>query len=272
MRISAVLFTVFDLSFVLCAGYGESFTPDQADSFKEERAEHFIIYYQKQVRPSDVATIKAAAEKYYRVITQEFNLIRDQLWIWDKRATIYIASDKQNYERHFNCSAWSDACVNYHEKIIYTYPGQMNFEMILAHELTHIISREYAGRESFSLWLDEGMATYMEDKYAGGHYRQNLARLSRKLAGGEGIDFSELTALTVAQLETKSKEYVNMFYLEAFSLVYFIITEYDRYNFSRFLSYLRQGMSLEDSLAKVYFDFREFGELGKKWERFCQDQ
>lgn len=240
-------------------------------AFKEEAAEHFILHYQQGVSRSEVASVKNLAEKYYRTITQEFHLIRDELWIWDKRAKIFIAEDRDNYLQHFNCQRWSDACVDYSHKIIYTYPGQVGFSNILIHELTHIIFREYAGRNALPLWLDEGIAAYMENKYGSGYYQRYVQKIfKKKLAAGEHIAFAEVTAMTVPGLSGKAKDYIDLFYAESFSLVYFIITKYGAYNFSRFIGYMRKGLPVKEALVKVYFDFRDFADLAKKWEHFYE--
>jgi len=254
-------------------GIGFSFVSGRAaareGSFKQEAAEHFIIHYQQGVSRREVAAVKNLAEKYYRTITQEFHLIRDELWIWDKRAKIFIAEDRDNYSQHFNCQSWSDACVDYERKIIYTYPGQVGFSNILVHELTHIIFREYAGRNILPLWLDEGIATYMENKYGSGYYQRFVQKVFRKkLAAGEYIGFSELTAMSPAGLSGKEKSYIDLFYGECFSLVYFIITKYGTHNFSRFIAFMRKGLPVKEALAKVYFDFRDFGSIEKKWENY----
>ena len=239
------------------------------EAFKEEAAEHFVIYYQPGAARSEVSSVKNLAEKYYRTITQEFHLIREELWIWDKRAKIYIANDRDNYKQNFNCQAWSDACVDYEHKIIYTYPGQVGFSNILIHELTHIIFREHVGRNVLPLWLDEGIATYMEDKYGSGYYRRYVQKVFKgKLSRNEYITLSELSTMVPVGLDRKSKDYIDLFYGECFSLVYFIITQYGSQNFSGFITYLQNGLTVKEALAKAYFDFRDFGNLEKKWERF----
>jgi hypothetical protein len=240
----------------------------QADDFKEERAEHFLIYYIEGVSRGQVSEIKKLAEKYYRLITQEFNLIRDKLWSWDNRAKIYIVKERQQYQDRFNCQSWSEACVDYQNKVIYTYSGQIDFSRILAHELTHIIFREYARNERFPLWLDEGVATYIEDKYAGGHYRRYLGNIREKISNATCIPISEMMKVSGEKLAAAPKDYVMLFYAQSYSVVNFIIDKYGRHNFSRFLAQVRQGASIEEALAKIYFDFRDLQKMETLWEKF----
>ncbi|MBN3040615.1 MAG: hypothetical protein JW867_05765 [Candidatus Omnitrophica bacterium] len=268
MKISSYLL-IFSLCFGLWAllVFPAEVFPQTKD-FSEELSEHFIIKYQQGVDKSDVGRIKNLAEKYYRTITQEFHLIRDELWVWDNRARIFIAKDKKNYLDNFNCFAWSDACVDYMNKVIYTFPNQDHFSSILVHELTHIIFREYVGRNILPLWLDEGMETYIEDKYGGGHYSKRIRSFEDTLKNNQHIQFSRLLSLKVQELDNESKDTVNLYYLEVFSVVNFLITKYGRHNFSRFLSYLQKGYDFKEAMGRVYLDFRDFENFELKWKNY----
>ncbi len=260
------------IAFLICATFlPYSFRTEARgsfDNFKEERSEHFLIYYDSKVKGAKVSTVRKLAERHYRLITQEFHLIRDKLWSWDNRAKIYIAKDKNQYHELFNCQSWSGACVDYRNKIIYTYVGQNSFSRVLVHELTHIIFREYVGKNTLPLWLDEGVATYMEDKHSGGHYRRYLKNISRKISDDTYIPIDELAQMSSQVLALKKKDYVDLFYAESFSVVNFLITKYGRNNFSRLFSYMAKGLSAKDSLAEVYFDFRKFEKLEILWKKF----
>ena len=239
--------------------------------FDELRSEHFVVKYEEGVNIDYVLKVKDIAEKYYRSITQEFNLIRDKLWLWDNRAKIFIAKDKGSYLENFDCSGWSAACVDYQHKIIYTYYGQANFSSIFAHELTHIIFREYIRKTKLPLWLDEGMATYIEDKYGSGKYRAELRPLRRSVTKGKYIRFPELVRVSARELAYKPADYVNLFYIQSFSIVNFIIEEYQQYNFSNFLHHLGNGYEVEEALAKAYYQLKNLEELEKRWKRFYRE-
>lgn len=239
--------------------------------FRQLCCEHFIINYHKDVGRPYALKIKDTAEKFYRVITQEFHLVRDKLWVWENRAKIFIAKDRDSYIKSFDCSPWSAACVDLKQKIIYTYPEDSRFISVFVHELTHIIFREYAGTNNLPLWLDEGIAVYMENKYGGDFYRNRLSFLKKKIENNDHISLSRLVKITPQELAPASDDYVNLFYTESFSIVNFIIKKYGRHNFSRFLTYLKKGYSLKDALAKVFLHLRDLDELEKRWKRFYQE-
>ncbi len=239
------------------------------EGFRQLRSEHFIINYKEGVDNSYVRKIKTTAEKYYRVITQQFNFYRDKFWTWENRAKVFVANDRDDYLESFNCSAWSAACVNYHGKTIYTYPNQEKFIPIFVHELTHIIFREYVGEGKLPLWLDEGVAVYMEDKY--GHtYREGTFFLKQKIKDNTYLKFSELNRITVKSLSSKSQDEVKLFYLESFSIINFIMKKYGKHKFSNFLRMLRKGLGVEKALAKVFYDFNDLNKLETKWKEYYQ--
>ena len=236
--------------------------------FFQIKTNHFIINYRADVSKDFVFQIKNEAERFYRIITQEFNFVRDESWLWDKRAKIFIAKDKDDYAQSFDCSAWSGACVNYRDKIIYTYPNQERFSSLFAHELTHIIFREYVGEGELPLWLDEGIATYMENKYGDKRYQNAYQYLKNQISTNNYIKFSKLENITPRGLASESKEYVTLFYVESFSIVDFAMRKYGKYKFSRFLDSLRKGYSLKSSLPKLTYDLKDLSVLEERWKGY----
>jgi len=251
-------------------GFGLGVTPfvyAEEDGFRQLKSEHFIINYKEGVDNSYVRKIKSTAEKYYRVITQQFNFYRDKFWTWDNRAKVFIASDKDDYVESFDCSPWSSACVDYYSKVIYTYPDQEIATPVFVHELTHIIFREYIGEGKLPLWLDEGVAVYMEDKY-GDTYRNAIYFLKEAIANGSYIKFSKLNNIAVRSLNDREQDYINLFYLESFSIINFIMKKHGKHKFSNFLRRLRKGDGLEQALSKSFYDFKDLDKLEEKWKAY----
>ncbi len=262
----ALIFSIFISSVDLEPGMN-SFVYAKEKNFWQQRSEHFIINYKKEVDKSYVGRIKSTAEKYYRIITQQLNFYRDKSWIWENRAKVFIANDRDDYLESFECSPWSAACVDYQGKIIYTYPDQEKFISVFVHELTHIIFREYIKGGKLPLWLDEGVAVYMEDKY--GHtYSGGTSSLKQKIREDTYIKFSELDKMTVGSLNNKNQDYINLFYLESFSIINFIIKKYGKYKFSSLLRMLKKGLGAEEALAKVFYDFKDLNKMEAEWKDY----
>lgn len=230
-------------------------------------SEHFIIYYDEGIYFDYVRKVKEKAEEYYRKISQEFNLIREELWLWEKRAKIFIARDRESFKKKFNCPEWSSACVQYESKKIFTYFQQRNFFLILAHELTHIIFREYIGRGRAPLWLDEGVAVFMETKY-GASSGYSLSQIRKIIEEKKYIPFFQMDKIySLKGTEHKNNE-VDIFYLQAYSMVYFLYTRFGRSNFSTFLYYLHNGRGFQDAFRKAFSSLRDIASFENKWKRY----
>jgi len=265
--IVTIIFSILSNSFGFWGNEGVRANVKQKE-FRQLRSAHFIISYKEDVGRAYVMKVKNIAEKYYRVIARDFNFYRDKFWIWENRAKIFIAGNKDDYLNSFNCSPWSDACVNLHGKIIYTYPDQQKFASILVHELTHIIFREHIGEGRLPLWLDEGVAVYMENKYGGGYYTNGFQFLKKKIKEDTYIKFPQLNKVTIGSLDGESNDYINLFYLESFSIINFIMKKYGKYKFSNFLRLLKKGEGIESALSKVFYDFKNFDKFEAKWKDY----
>ncbi|MCF7800281.1 hypothetical protein K9M16_04770 [Candidatus Babeliales bacterium] len=158
--------------------------------------------------------------------------------------------------------------MNYRTKMIYTYPNQENFISILAHELTHIIFREYLGRQNLPLWLDEGVAMYVERKYTNLTYQGLDQQMEDKIKKANFIAFKKLMNINAQELQSKPTTYVNLFYLQSFSLINFMVERYQKHNFSRFLWNLKNENNVERALSKTYYQLKNIDEFEKRWKKF----
>ncbi|MEI8349704.1 MAG: hypothetical protein WCI77_06080 [Candidatus Omnitrophota bacterium] len=245
--------------------------PVEASDQKELRSDHFVIISPRELDESYVYTVKDMAEDFYKSVTQEFRLVRDTLWLWDNRAKIIIAKDKNDYLASFPCSEWSGACVDYRQKTIYTYPHQDNFSSLLRHELVHIIFREYVGEGKLPLWFDEGVAMYVDAKHGGSSYEAELSTLKTTIEHNQYIPFSELYQMGPATLDGKPKEYVDVFYLQSYSIIHFLIKKGSGDNFYNVLYFLRQGCGFDEALSKSYSSINGREELETQWKQFYQE-
>lgn len=253
MNLRAITLNLFFIVFSI-SGY--------AQTTKELRSEHFIITYAPEAEDC-VYKVKDDAEYFYRKITQEFGLVRDKLWSWDDRTRILIAKNKEEFLKNFSCPSWSSACVDYRNRVIYTYPLQADFSSILLHELTHIIFREYIGYNRLPLWLDEGMATYIE--YRDTMQSQMLvASIKKVIEQNKYIKFSAINGT----YSIASGSDTSLFYVQSFSMVYFLKERFGRDDFYEFISYLRSGNSLDESLRKAFRIIENTESFESNWKRF----
>lgn len=235
-----------------------------AKVWKEEKGEHFIIYY---VQDGVFAKLVAnKAEHCYTKIATDLGYVRySDFWQWDKRAKIYIHATQQDFQKATGQPEWSHGMASYSDKSIHTIESSKNFiNSVLPHEITHLIFRDFVGLQGqVPLWMDEGVAQWEEDEKREGA----LQAMPHALVTGEVYTLEALTSMDIRQ-ETKPAA-VGLFYLQAISLIDFLVKAYGSSTFTVFCRALRDGKSLEAALRSAYPNsIRNVEELEGKWREY----
>ena len=184
------------------------------------------------------------------------------------RAKIYIAQDKKEYKEKFPCPFWSQACVNYFQKKIYTYKDQEKFSSFLAHELAHIIFREYIGEKLLPLWVDEGMAIYIEAKYTNPDLENFLREKTKNMIKKKKyIDFDKINKVQLKKNEA-DKELIDLFYTQAWSMVNFLRIRFGKIKFKEYLEKIKEGKSIEEAIFSTYGLIDNNRDFERLWKQF----
>ncbi len=229
------------------------------------KSDHFIVYYQEAPH-GYVDRIIEAAEQYYKDVTFQLGFTRfEGFWTWDQRAKIYLLKNYQDYKDKSKQPTWSSAGVNIYKREIITYVGNDNFfDNILPHELGHIIFREFVGnRRKLPLWLDEGIASYLEKRFK----RERLYAVKILFSFGFFIDLEELEKVNVHNLIMP-----DLFYCESASVIDFLLEVYGRDKFFAFSNALKELPESEDwskALFSVY-KFDSLKQLNREWMAFLK--
>lgn len=250
------------MAFLFLAGAAEA-EIDTA-SWSIEKSEHFILYY-KEAPIEYVKEVLDKSEKYYNSITDDIGFTRfDGFWTWDKRAKIYLFTNAQEYQKITKSPGWSGGGVNIGERRIYTFVNMKNFfDVILPHEIGHIVFREFIGNDrKVPLWMDEGVACYLEK-----------AERPERLRIARGLVRSKLF-MPLDELQEVNRLYIlimpDVFYAESASVIEFLISVYGKDKFVEFcrrLRDLRGDQGWEVALADVY-KFKDISELNARWMNF----
>ncbi|MFT5169833.1 MAG: hypothetical protein ACI8Q2_000447 [Candidatus Omnitrophota bacterium] len=236
-----------------------------SEDWNEYKRTHFIVYYNEA--PLDfVKTVEKAADEYYRSIARNMGYTRYKGWTYDERTRIYIYDSQAHYVKSAKTYSWSHGVASPRDRVIRTFPAAHGFfDSTLPHEIGHIIFREFIGfKAEVPLWFEEGVAMYQEKaKRWGSHDTVRLA-----IKNG---DFIPIPELSVMRLTSKTpRETVGLFYKEAASIVYYMITELGEVRFARFARELKEGKSFESAMAKIYVRFRDYEALNKAWRRYLE--
>ncbi len=242
----------------------------RADDFAEKKSDHFIVYYKDKDVPLEfVNTVTEFAEKYYTELTGRLGFTRYDYWTWEKRAKIYVFADQESYLKATNQPGWSAGLSNYREKTIWTYPREAGyFDSLLPHEIGHIIFREAIGEADVPLWLEEGVAQYLEQAKRLGAEKIVLAAMNHNTF----VPLDKLTEIDSFGLRGQERGGVDLFYAESVNVVSYLIEKFGSSAFSDFCRKLKEHKSLDDALAFAYFDIRSLKNLSELWEAYLKDK
>lgn len=257
-------------------------------NWQEIRSEHFIIYFQEPAKEFADA-VSAKAEEYYNSVSRDLGYVRyENFWKWENRVKIYLYPDHSSYTAGSGARSWSHGVADYKNKLIISYVGSSEFlNTLLVHEITHLIFRDFVGfRGNIPLWLDEGVAQWEEENtrpariYAIKSLAQKEQLFSlesmmqldvREINAGEYILVSRLHGDSgeKSKVRIKGDELVKIYYLQAFSLIGFLIERFGADNFIIFSRQLRDGKDMNEALKFAYpTQIRSLSELETQWDEY----
>lgn len=237
------------------------------DNWRTTTSTHFVIYY-KNAPENFIKELINKSEDYYDKIASDLGFTRYDFWLWDNRAKIYIHDNAADYQSATGQPKWSAGSAVPKTKTIQTFPyAQGFFERILPHEMGHIIFREFVGfdNQALPLWLDEGVASYQEKLT----YSMADTFVKKAIEQGYFITLERLSDFNPHS--TLPDEVAQVFYVEAFSVVDFLIKEFGRDKFVSFCQDLRDKRSLERAMASNY-PFSNIQELAAAWQKYLKNE
>ncbi len=232
--------------------------------WEEIRGDHFIVFHFGD-EPFAQEVLKKA-EQYYKKIGEDLGYERRSgFWQWGDRAKIYIYKTKEDFLKNSGKAEWSEGYANYNQKSIVSYEWKKDFlEALLPHEITHLIFRDYVGFQGeVPIWLDEGVAQWEEPA------KRNVVRSIMRgyLETGRGYALEDLTAIDVRNISARPA--VEIFYVEAASIVDFLIAKFGSDSFIFFCRQLRDGKSIGAALPFAYpTQMRTVKEMEEKWKTY----
>ena len=235
------------------------------DKWNQYKSAHFLIYY-KSIPIDFIKTVEEAAEEHYQQIAKGLGFHRDESWVSDNRAKIYIYQDADDYVADAKQYQWSHGAAFAAEKTIRTFPSAHGFfDSTLPHEMGHIIFREFIGiHTEVPLWFEEGVAMYQEKAK---RFGANTV-VKKAVENGEFIALKQLTDMRLYNNSPANE--LDLFYAESASVVYYMISELGEFNFVRFCRALKEGKSFSDALQNIYVRFRNLDDLNRAWLNYLE--
>ena len=248
--------TLIIISLLLCAAA-------YAEEWKELKGEHFVVFYREDA--AFAQEVLTRAERYYQGIASDLGYSRsDNFWQWENRAKIYIYRNHAEFLTATGKKSWIHGTAFYEKREIVSYQwGQGFLEMLLPHELCHLIFRDFVGfKGEVPLWLDEGVAQWEEAQ----RRKWALDAVKGLVLKKEYIPLKELTQMGPG---SESDPVLSAkLYAQAVSLVGYLVEEYGPSKFSLFCRELRDGKNIDAALSFVYTDsIPNIEALEKKWSQ-----
>jgi hypothetical protein len=261
----------------------------QGYQWQELSSEHFIIYF---LENKDFAQeVLDKAEVYYRNIALQLGYPRySEFWTWENRVKIYIYPDRDSFQKATGQPTWSEGMASYNDKQIMSYAWSKGFtESLLPHEMAHLIFRDFVRfKGAIPLWLDEGVAQWMEEPK-----RPQIKRIAKKyFQESSFLCVEDMMRLDIRNLKyaeavyirpTRTKEggdgilflsaelLINTYYIESVSLVGFLIEKYGSSAFADFCRELRDGKNVEEALRSAYpAHIRNLREFEDRWREYLE--
>jgi hypothetical protein len=261
-----------------------------AQNWQELKGEHFIIYFSQGKDFAEQVLRKS--EKNYERIAADLGYKRySKFWTWANRVKIYIHPDSASYLNVSGQPEWSQGMADYENKAIHSYKESSDFlTSVLPHEMAHLIFRDFIGFESeVPLWLDEGVAKW-EEEIDKSRIKKEMKEFLDKRALLSIDDMMELDVRFVSEtnqvhlytniiddkpgfLILDAENLVNLYYLQATSLVGFLLEQYGGSTFTEFCRGLRDGKSLEEALSSAYTpNIHNAEELEDEWIEYLKEE
>ncbi|MBP7796265.1 MAG: hypothetical protein KA059_05780 [Elusimicrobiales bacterium] len=237
------------------------FSPLSAQNWQRVETKHFDIYFEGKW---EIPSFSMEMERIYNLMN--LNLSYFAPWMSKEKTSIYIYSRYDTYIKgEFKPPEWSKGLALFEKKTIVVYNSDKQDSLIptITHELTHLYFESYFRQKSKKppLWLNEGLAVYMEDlssKSNEGEWYRALKYSPKKVYMKFDVFFdTELNSL-------KDDKDIANWYLEAYGIVKYLYSPSRKIIFYRFCSDILKGKKLEKALWNNY-RINNLKSFEKKW-------
>lgn len=195
-------------------------------------------------------------------------------WMSKERLKLYLYKDRQAYASgEFQPPPWSNGISLYEKRVVAVYdqPNRKKLLEVLSHEATHLLFESYwgeVGRQPPS-WINEGLAM-IEEAEPDHPERSDWFRAMVMLPQMGYLHIDDLVKITPTTDLQDDKAKVEKWYVEAYSVTFFLLRKHSRLQFKNLCAKLREGKDLDSSLWLVY-RYQGTKQLEKAWMDWLRD-
>jgi len=223
---------------------------------------HFVFYFHSQDKQLMKSLIDDA-----EVLRGE--VMKDLGFDFKEKTRVYLAPSFRKYQEiqpGGEVPSWSAAVAYPSLNLIIiqspraTKSKSIDLRKVFKHEFTHIaLGKAFSKREEIPRWLNEGLAMYESREWD----LSRVSTMTRAVLTDSLIPLSEITHWFPFEADRAELAYSQSFYL-----ISFLISEYGKDNFHRFLKEYSGGKGLKDVLREVYGI--KWEELEEKWSNYLK--
>ena len=225
--------------------------------YKTEETMHFSV--------KAYSSSSASAASYAALCEQNYSRIMQDLGIYSfvpaHPYNVVIYRDAAEYHSKTGQPEWSGGATYGNALLLYEGSG---LGATMAHEMTHLVFNEFMGlgQASQLRWLNEGVAVYEETRSNAQSAAFYTQRINETVAPNP-IPFSQMVNLA-PQGETLNN--VDRWYAQVSSVAGFMIRTGGSFNFSLFLSKLRDGASVDQAISGTYgASWKKLEDVERAW-------
>jgi len=223
---------------------------------------HFVFCF----HPQDKQLMKSLIDDA-EVLRGE--VMKDLGFDFKEKTKVYLAPSFKKYQEiqpGGEVPSWSAAVAYPSLNLIIiqspraTKNKSIDLRKVFKHEFTHIaLGKAFSKREEIPRWLNEGLAMYESREWD----LSRVSTMTRAVLTDSLIPLSEITHWFPFEADRAELAYSQSFYL-----ISFLISEYGKDNFHRFLKEYSGGKGLKDVLREVYGI--KWEELEEKWSNYLK--
>ena len=208
-------------------------------------------------------TLRVAAEE----VTKIYPGLKTELegifgWKVNFKPTVMLIKDRKRFQR----LAGSDLIVAFARPqknlVVIDYSKMktdpFSIELILKHELCHLLLHSHIKREKLPRWLGEGIAQWVS-----GGIAEIMRSQKRSVLDGAILSGKHISIRALAKRFPQDRRSLLLAYEESKSLIEYIIREYDKDGILMVLAHLKDGDEVDEAILKGLLI--SFDELEERW-------
>ncbi len=238
------------------------------EKWKHAGTENFILHFRRVTEAQKVA--REVEYNLWHVATQ-LGATKDR---YSKRSHVFIFEDDEEWKKFKGLLgprglAWASSFAIGDELFLDVRGsnGGGFDSQTLAHETTHaVVARLFRGQR-WPLWLNEGFAEYMGGASVAARKGQSTKRYQRALGYAE----MSLAALDSTTSYPESELAISQLYQSSEKFVRFLMNEFPKERFVKFIDAVLEGKGMEKAVAEVYSDkVKDWETFQRRYERFTK--